>query len=303
MRILCFFAVALVIWSCAKEIELDQPPYDSKIVVDGSIEQGRPAYVFLTLSSPFLTHYDSVSIRQSFLNYGKVTLTSSEGDEEVLILVRQEQFFPPFVYRSVNIKGKAGVSYTLKINVLGKTVRAVTSIPEPPDLKSVRLAAENDSMGYLEYVVNGAEDEISHLFTQIRSMKVDKNFHPAFNPVFSVKPKSQTRVQVWRSRETLNYLSNKEGYFYSSDYHRFQYIDTDTVWIKIGRVDDISHKVLMSMFLDIANQENPFAFNGNSLVTNIEGGIGRWTGIGIAPVAWVCGETKPVHVFESSQSQ
>jgi hypothetical protein len=303
MRILIFLSVVLVTWSCTKEIELDQPHYDSKIVVDGYIEQGRPAYVFLTLSSPFLTHYDSVSIRQSFLNYGKVTLTSSEGEEEVLILFRQDQFFPPFVYRSVDLVGKVGLSYTLTIKVLGQTVRAITSIPEPPDLNELRFSAENDSMGYVEYAVNGGGDEVSHLFTQVRSMKADKDFHPASNPIFSVKPNSHNRVRVWRSRETLKYLSNTEDYFYDSSYHRFQYLDKDSVWLKIGRVDEISHKVLLSMFVDITNQENPFSFNGNRQVTNIEGGIGRWTGIATAPVTWVCGETKPVHHFEASPGE
>ena len=295
--------MVLVSFSCSKDIELEQPHYDSKIVVDGYIEQGRPAYVFLTLSSPFLTNYDSVSIRQSFLNYGKITLTSSEGEEEVLTLFRRDQFFPPFVYRSVGIVGQVGVSYTLKIEVLNQTVSAVTSIPEPPDLNEIRFSAENDSMGYIEYSVNGTEQEVSHLFAQVRSMKVDKNFHPTSNPMFSVDPDSQNWVQGWRSRETLGYLSNTKDYFYNSNYHRFQYIDQDTVWLKVGRVDEVSFKVLLSMFVDISNQENPFAFNGNSLYSNIEGGIGRWTGIGTAPVAWVCGETKPTHLFDASQKE
>jgi hypothetical protein len=297
MRYLYFIVIVLAFISCRKEIELDQPAYTSKIVVDGYIEQGKPASIFLTLSSPFLTHYDSVSISKSFLNYAKVTLVASDGEEEILTLFRQNQFFPPFVYKSVVMQGKVGLSYTLIINVKGKELRATTTIPEPPNLKGVRFNHVNDSMGYLEYLVEPRED-VSYVFAQVRSMKVDKNFHPTSNPMLSIDVSQNNWIRLWRSRENMIYLLNPENYYYTNAYHRYQYVNRDTIWLKVGCVDRASFKVLLSMFVDITNKENPFAFNGSSMITNIEGGIGRWTGIATAPVAWVCGSTKPVQMFE-----
>jgi hypothetical protein len=282
--------------SCDKEIEIEQPPYEQKIVVDGYIEQGKPANVFLTLSSPFLTNYDSVSIRKSFLNYAKVVIASSTGKEEVLTLFRQDSFFPPFVYRSVNLVGEVGVTYKLKVFVLGKEVTAITTIPEPPVLNEVRYKAENDSMGYLEFLPQRPAEGVTYLFSQVRSLKVDKGFHPSSNPMLSINEGGEDNEwkQVWRSRESMLYFSNSADYFYNSGYHRYQYAKTDTVWLKVGAVDTNSFNILLSMFMDLANKENPFAFNGSKVQTNIEGGIGRWTGIANAPTVWICGETKPI---------
>ncbi len=72
--------------SCTKEVEVVQPYYEPKIVVDGWIANNDYANVILTYSSPFLTDYDSVSIRNTFLNYAKVTLTNSKGNSEILTL-------------------------------------------------------------------------------------------------------------------------------------------------------------------------------------------------------------------------
>ena len=88
-----FIILVLFCASCQKDVDLDQPSYQEKIVVDGYIETGRSAMVFLTMSSPFLTHYDSVSIRNTFLNYAKITLVSSTGETEVLTLFREKKFF------------------------------------------------------------------------------------------------------------------------------------------------------------------------------------------------------------------
>ena len=73
--------------SCSNSIEIEQPDYERKVVVDGWIESDDFAHVFLTYSSPFLTEYDSTSIRQSFLNNAKVTILASNGESEVLTVI------------------------------------------------------------------------------------------------------------------------------------------------------------------------------------------------------------------------
>src|SRR5664279_2807649 len=94
----------LFLLSCSNEIELKQPDYESKIVVDGYIESNGFANVYLMRSSPFLTEYDSASVKATFMNAAKVTLTCSNGDSEILTLFRQNTFFPPFVYRTIRMK-------------------------------------------------------------------------------------------------------------------------------------------------------------------------------------------------------
>lgn len=275
---------AFFLWSCTQEIELAQPDYQKKIVVDGWIEAGGMAHVLLTLSSPFLTEYDSASIRKSFLNYAKITVTCSDGKSEVLTLFRENQLFPPFVYRTVEMKGEVGKRYDLTVEVFGRAVTAATTIPEPPSVQRITMDPQSDSSGIVKVVVKPDPERITRAFVQVKSVKVDVNFHPDYTPMVTLSASSEEQViPVWRSREKNFYLINTAQDKYST-WPKLQYSLSDTIMVKIGTVDEVSFDVLRSLFNDQSSKENPFAFSGSFIQTNITGGIGRWTGIGTAPI-------------------
>lgn len=282
MRFAVCIGILLFVTGCTKEVELEQPAYEPKIVVDGYIETGKVANVFLTMSSPYLTQYDSASIRNTFLNHAKITLSSSEGDEEVLTLYRENRFFPPFVYKSVSVRGKTGVKYHLKIVVSGDTLSSVTSIPSAPVVSNAFFDAVSDTTGNLMVEVERGQKENVYLFTRVRSRLEQESFHPSYNPVDWMKPSDEAlyRFQVMRASEFGLYTLNAGESFYNG-YGRYEYDLRDTVDVLTGAVDSVSYLVLNSLFKDRNNQENPFAFNGNRVESNIEGGIGRWTGVGI----------------------
>ncbi|MBZ4675924.1 MAG: hypothetical protein JG782_543 [Anaerophaga sp.] len=292
MKLLLFLImIALGLSSCQKEVELDQPSYRRKIVVDGYIETGRQAHVFLTLSSPYLTHYDSASIRETFLNYAKVTLTSSTGEEEVLTLFREDRFFPPFVYKSIAIKGQEGETYHLRAEVKGRIVTATTTIPQAVAVVDTRMTQISDTTGFVEFATNPPNEGSYYLFTRVKSRFADSDFHPSFNPLSRVKFTQNPPVwqRILRSSELGHYFSDPKSSFYDP-YDWFEYDRRDTVEIIVGTVDSVSYRVIESLFIDRVNQENPFAFNGNRIETNIEGGIGRWTGIGITGIETIITE-------------
>ena len=274
----------IVLWGCTRDIELEQPYYQKKIVVDGWIESGGFANVFLTLSSPFLTEYDSVSIRNTFLNYAKITVSCSDGQSEVLTLFRESKLFPPFVYRSVSLKGETCKSYSLKVEVFGKTITATTTIPQPPKTSRIWMDSQSDSSGFLKVDLQPDSQKITRIFVQVKSAVADQNFHPCFTPVITLSPSNKEQnINVWRSRETNLYLMDPKQDKYDN-WPKFQYALSDFIQIKIGTIDEESFEILRSIFNDQKNTDNPFALSGISIKTNIQGGIGRWTGIGVAPI-------------------
>jgi hypothetical protein len=291
MRFVVFIGVLLLIAGCTKEVDLVQPSYEPKIVVDGYIETGKAANVFLTMSSPYLTYYDSASIRNTFLNHAKITISTSDGEEEVLTLYRENRFFPPFVYKSVALRGRVGVEYFLEVEVRGQILRSVTTIPAAPVVLNAFFEQVSDTTANLEMEIEPRQDEDTYLFTRVKSRLAGESFHPSYNPVDVVKSSdlSPWRSQIMRSSEFGLYYLNAEEYFYN-DYDRYVYDLRDTVDVIAGAVDSVSYRVLSSLFRDRINQENPFSFNGNRIETNIEGGIGRWTGIGISGVIYVSSE-------------
>ena len=265
-----------------KEIEINQQPYSRKIVVDGWIESGDFAHVLLSLSSPFISQYDSVSIRSSFLNYAKITLNSSTGEEEILTLFKDNTYFPPYVYRSLSIKGVVGVTYHLKVEAFGQELTSTTTIPEMPDVSGAYFEAKSDTSGIIKVGINTSTPEPVHLFAQTKSAKADKGFHPCFPGIYTFQSKgNNVMIDIYRIREMNFYLTFfKNEYYYN--WPESQYSLEDTVLIKVGRVDNQSFAVLNSILNDRNNNENPFTFNNTGILSNINGGLGRWTGIGMA---------------------
>lgn len=283
MRKYLLLIVLASLFSCTSYVELEPADYHPKIVVDGWIESGDYAYVFLTFSSPFLTSYDSASIRATFINSAKVTLTSSKGESEILTLFRQNNYFPPFVYKSVDIKGVTGSTYDLKVETMGKVVTASTTIPEAPEVSGLEMEAETDSSGFLKVGLQPSEKE--YIYFLIKSSKgEDKNYHEAKISVFMFPASDSTRnFYIYRRNETNLILLNPETYAYNN-WPDYQFALTDTVRVKIGKVDEESYQILLSILADQPSQHNPFDFNSTGILTNIEGGIGRWTGVGLAPL-------------------
>lgn len=281
----------LIFASCNKDISIDQPMYTPKIVVDGWIESGEFAHVLLTLSSPFLMQYDSASIRATFLNYAKITVSNSKNESEILTLFKDVNYFPPFVYRSISLKGEIGESYNLKIETMGHILTASTTIPAAPSLNEISLIEKSDTAGIIQAIIQGNSTQSTHLFVQTKSLKADNNFHPASPSVFTLQPSTSNYItDIYRIRETNFYLKDPKKTFYFN-WPNWQFAKIDTVLIKIGTVDEQSFKILQSIFYDKSNRENPFTFNGAGISTNINGGIGRWTGIGIAPIRVVMPST------------
>lgn len=270
--------------ACRTDIELEQGKYEQKIVVDGAIESGEFANVYLTFSSPFLTNYDSASISKTFLKHAKVTLTCSNGESEILTLFRRNTFFPPFVYKSIRIKGISGNTYHLKIEYKGQTITASTTIPAPHSIQDLRMIAASDSSGNLQLAVQPLMNEKSHLFIQVKSKMADKNFHPAKIPLFKIPAGDSLQIiHIDRCAETNLYLTNNNNTIYKG-WNRYAYSLNDTVMVRVGSVDLESYQILKSLFADESIRTNPFAFNSAGIQTNIVGGIGRWTGIGLSPL-------------------
>jgi hypothetical protein len=286
MKHLLYFFILIGLTACAYSIDLEQEPYKAKVVVDGYIESGGYANIFLTWSSPFLTSYDSVSIQNSFITTASITLSSSTGETEPLTLFRNNRFFPPFVYKSTSMMGKTGETYTITIRYKGKIITSTTSIPDSPSAGILSMRTCSDTAGQLNLNVFPWSLNESYLFVQVKSFYANENYHTSLSPVFKLKPNPDEGIHtipIHRVGESnLHQLDTAKTYY--STWPRYLYALNDIIAVKYGAIDFDAYQTLKSIFADQAMQSNPFAINSVGIRSNINGGLGRWTGIGLAPV-------------------
>jgi len=277
-------AFLLFIIGCTSEITLDQNEYQPKIVVDGWIEPNEPAIVFLTLSSPFLTQYDSVSIVKSFLNHAKVSIYSSTGEEEILTLFKIKDHFPPYVYKSTQLTGIIGHSYQLKIEYSGKLLISSTTIPQPPQIESITYKERNKFDGTLIVKYIPKDINIVYYLFQTNTKNSKLWLLPTYYPIqiYNINMGRYSEFELFKGRD--NNISNTEIFIPKADSVGTRYYGIkDTVIVSVSSIDVQSFEVLNSIFFSLSNYDNPFTVS-NPTITNINGGLGRWTGLGTSKV-------------------
>lgn len=268
-------AIVLLIAISCQEDNFKEPNYNSKIVVDGWIEQGQPAKVLLTLSAPYFSEIDSVSIRNLLITRAKVSV--SDGlEEEVLTLRKNSDYFPPYIYESTFIKGVVGRTYALKVEYSGKVITSSTQIPEPQKLDSMwfNLASDNDTSGniVIRFTDKNGEDNYYRVLsrTGIKTEKYDPTFLPNIDGRLIDGQTVSLSVSRQKKGKAANYRLN------------------DTVSIKLCTMNLEAFNFWRSLNQEQFNSQNPFASSVLHVESNIDGGIGIWAGYGISNYRIVC---------------
>ncbi len=248
---------------------------DALIVVDGWIEEGRHAKVFLTTNAPYFTSIDSSSIRDLVLSGARVTL--SDGDNsEILILRKDLSYFPPFYYQGNEIIGETGKHYTLKAVYGGKNALAETTIPPKVsiDTSFFELVEGEDSTGVMKLLFTDPPEEKNYYRIFTRRMGVDDRFVPSVLMAINDRYFSGQQLIFTVTRPPASILSSVGNEYFSIG---------DTIVVKLCTMDKASFDFWSSYQEEVMNAANPFASSMNNLETNVMGeGLGVWAGYGVS---------------------
>ena len=112
MKKYLLFVFAIIITSCSNDNINEQKSLESKLVVEGWIEEGDYAQVLLSSSIPVTDVIDSTNVLNHAIRAAKITI--SDGiNSEVLRVKTDKNRVPPFVYYGATLKGEAGKEYSL----------------------------------------------------------------------------------------------------------------------------------------------------------------------------------------------
>ena len=264
--LLLFFGSA-----CEEKLNFAVEDYDPKLVVDGSIEAGQFPVVVLTKSAAYFSTVDSTALRELVMSRAKVSVSDGER-EEVLTLRRNDDYFPPYIYQGTELRGEAGKTYYLKVELEGKTYEASTTIPLPVQLDSLWYVAspEKEDRGLLYGRFHDQEDTEDYYRVFTKRKEKDERFIPIYL--------SALGDQFFNGESfTFSILGGAESF---SDVQDDIYFNSgEEVLVKVCTIDRAHFDFWRTLERELYVTGNPFSSSGNEVISNISGGaLGVWGG-------------------------
>lgn len=313
------FLIIFLFQACEKEITVDLPQADPKIVVEGSIENGQPPIVFITKSSGFFEPTDLSSLQNLYRSDATVVISSAgirdtltsicSGDlpPELLPVITeitgltQEQLEQINVcaYTSFNpaMIGQPNRIYDLEVELDGDTVSSRTKINHLVSLDSLwfGISGDTDSLGFI-YATITDPDTLGNAY---RWFARRINHYPEWSEnAGEVKdPQFIAPLGSVIDDAFFNGLSFEFAYFRGSipnsnkeddrNDERGFYKHGDTVVVRGTVIDRAVYRSIQSFEDQAASSGSPFASPAN-VIGNVENGLGLWAGYGAVYDTVIC---------------
>lgn len=300
INILLLILTSAILSACEKDITVDLPQAEQKLVVEGSIEQNQPPLIILTKTIGYFEPADVNTLEKLFVHNAEITVSNGSVSKQLIeictndipdslipliatlsgVNVNQLSAINYCVYTTFDqsIWGEIGKTYNLTIKADGKVLTSTTTIPNLIPLDSVWYKNQGtyDTMGYVWATLNDppGKGNSYRMFTQRRGK--DARMIPIIGSVFDDKFIDGKNFEFYsiRGTEFNSVAPDDDGE------QRGYYKITDTVDVKFCNIDQGSFMFWRTYETEIYNNGNPFA-SPTTIVTNIKGGgLGVWCGYG-----------------------
>ncbi|RKR09454.1 uncharacterized protein DUF4249 [Flavobacterium sp. 90] len=271
MKKYILFLFALVITSCSKD-DFSEQNLESKVIVEGWIEEGDYAQVLLSSSIPVTGTIDSTNVLSHVIRSAKITISDGETSE-VLRVKNDKNRVPPFVYFGSTLKGEAGKEYSLKIEYLNRIITAITKVPKSVPLKNAEYIKKNsaDTTGYIFVKFDDPVNEKNYYQIATKIDGEEPIFVPSFYGNLDDQNFNKSEVSVQINRGVLLFPKTKFTPYFT---------DGDLIHVKLRTQNKDALDFWNSWQNEIVNSKNPIYPANASLKSNINGGIGIWAGYG-----------------------
>lgn len=293
-KIILLSAIVFTFFSgCTEDVNLTVVGGEIKIVVEGKIESGKVAEVFVMRSNPLSSTRDY----KDFYFVADAIITLSDGTTtETLNLATQfdEEAAYYLPYKGNTIIGTPGKTYTLTIvakpdpdKTTKKTYTATTTIPALMSLDSVwwKPQAPYDTLGYVwAHLSEPAGMGHAYKWFAKRSNKWyaqgelrDRRYLAPSGSAFDDKfiDGKSFDLSYFRGLDPSDSLTQADPTELMNYYKK-----TDTIFIKFCTTDLITNKFYTTYEAAYQTNGNPFA-SPVSIQSNIsDGGLGVWAGFG-----------------------
>jgi hypothetical protein len=275
----------LFFFSCEKEITVDLPSAEDKIVIEGSIENNMVPIVIISRNMSYFDKVDTNTYSSLIIDNAIVTVTC-EGITDTLF------FFYP-IYTSFSTIGVIGKQYDLKVEVDGKIISGSTIIPNPIPVDSVKFFPSKvegrDSLGFIWFYAMDPDTlgNCYRIFTKTEgkdpffvhpmSSATNDQFFNGQLMEFSVESGDNPYIQ----EPETNPDSVPPSYYFKIG---------DTVTLKLSSITSDHYMFWYTVEQQMGTDGNPFA-SPTTVRSNLKGdALGVWGGYGSIPKTFIITE-------------
>lgn len=279
-------AVLMFGTSCETPISLEIPGHINPLIIEGWIENGKPAQVVVSNSISYYSEIDLKKIIKSIDTTAIVSVSDAYGNSEQLHLgLSVDHLFGVMgkVFVGKNIRGKAGERYFLRVETHGKIYTAETVIPSTPVLLDsiyLNIKKPEDTAALIRVFFHDKAEEFNcyRFFTQIKGL--DLCFSQVSIGTFDDLTFNglSLNFELLRTPVSNMMIANMSQEEYD-DYYRASFRKGDLIYVKSTTTDEKTKNYWSSLQTEISAGQNPFVTPGTH-PTNIEGEnvSGIWSG-------------------------
>ena len=279
--------------ACSKEVKIDMPGFEEQFVIDGSIETGTPAIIFLSNTRDIYAPTDINSYLSGFISGATVIVSNGTITDTLIEIctdnlpagfesIAEEFFGLPIdelvnlhlcAYVSTGLVGEVGKTYTLKVINNDKTYTSSTKIENPSALDNLYWKEQVNLPGY---GFSWAKITDSPVMGDAYRWEVKNS-----GDLFYSKPFQPFTDDRFFNGLTFEFSVENPMSFRDStieDQYRGYYKLGDTIVVKFSKLGKKEFQFFEKKYNQIYSGGNPFATPTN-IPTNIEGGaLGIWAG-------------------------
>jgi hypothetical protein len=320
LRKIAFFVwstlfVFLLIVGCQKDVKMDIPGYEEKLVVDGRIETGLPPFILLTTNRNIFEENSLDSLFGSYISDAVITISDGtnfdtlqticstdipEGYEDLgayvfgipSYLLKKFKFC---AYSTLNpiFFGKENTNYTITIHYKQKKYSATTTIPKSILLDTVYWKPEKSTpdFGFAYAKLTDPSTIGNAYFWEVLRIKrgengqnLDTRFYRPRNPAFEDQFFNGKSFDFWYENPRTNFDNslpeNEQGLYKRGD----------SIMIKFSTITTQSFNYYRSKYSQMNSGGSPFASPIN-LPSNVTGGaLGVFSGFATSYQLLICND-------------
>lgn len=276
----CLLAAILLQTACSTDDA--EPQQQQELVVEGWVAEGQFPVVFVSTTIPIQQRTTSLDSLELFIAQWARVQVDDGQDTVVLTGMRDSRYFPPYLFTTNRMRGKAGRTYHLTIDWHGQHAEAWTAIPPTVEVDSLWAQPSEGSDTLRDVCLRFHDNPDTRDHYLVFSRRTGEPQNPQLCVFGLVDDKVLAQPQDHTAAQTeVTIHVRRGGVLAESNYSSF-YARGDTVSVTLAHVDSITYTFWRAFEDNRQLSTAPFATAITPLTTNIHGGHGIWYGCGSA---------------------